>query len=222
MSMSHTSPTISFESPEGAVCYRLERAVYLNLTSRCSLRCRFCPKFHHLWTVDQYYLRLARSEEPDVSTLVRSAREAGACEERIFCGLGEPTMRLDTLVSVARTLQTDHIPLRLNTNGLGNLVHGRDITPELEGRIDHVSISLNAHNAALYERHCRPLLAGSYDAVVDFATRARDHVPRVTLTAIEGLEGVDIDACARTADRIGVEFRIRPMEATDGSAFRVR
>ncbi len=220
--MRNTSPTISFESSEGAVCYRLERAVYLNLTNRCSLRCQFCPKFHHLWTVGQSYLRLVRSEEPDVQTLVHAARVAGACDERIFCGLGEPTMRLDTLLSVARSLRQDRIPLRLNTNGLANLVHGRDITPALAGCIDHVSISLNAHNAALYERHCRPLLAGSYDAVLDFAARVRDHVPRVTLTAIDGLEGVDIGACARTADRIGVEFRVRPMEATDGSSFRPR
>ena len=34
-------------------------------------------------------------------------------------------------------------PVRINTNGHANLFLGRDVTPELAGRIDTISISLN-------------------------------------------------------------------------------
>jgi TatD family-associated radical SAM protein len=101
--------------------------------------------------------------------------------------------------------------VRLNTDGLANLVHGRDVTPDLEGSIDAVSISLNAQNEDLYNRHCRPPVAGAYAALLDFARHVREFVPSVTLTAIDGLEGVDIAACRHIAEDLGVAFRRREL-----------
>lgn len=207
---------------QGVVAYRIGPRVYLNLTSRCTLRCRFCPKFHRTWTVEDAYLRLALADEPRAEDVVSAARLQGACEEYVFCGLGEPTTRLDTLLEVASTLKKGGGRLRLNTDGLSRLVHDRDTVLQLAGLIDHVSISLNAQNEAVYRRWCRPRLPGSFAAVLAFAERCRDFVPRVTLTAIDGLDGVDIDACARIACDMGVDFRARPWGATGGRAFRVR
>ncbi len=213
----------AFSKPiRGVVAYRIGQRVYLNLTSRCSLRCRFCPKFHRTWTVEDAYLRLALADEPRAEDVVSAARLQGACEEYVFCGLGEPTTRLDTLLEVASTLKRGGGHLRLNTDGLARLVHGCDIALRLAGLIDHVSISLNAQNEAVYRRWCRPKLPGSFAAVLAFAERCRSFVPRVTLTAIDGLEGVDIKACAGIARDIGVEFRARPWGAPGGRAFRVR
>lgn len=212
-----------FSQPtRGVVAYRIGQGVYLNLTSRCTLRCQFCPKFHRTWTVEEAYLRLPLADEPTAADAVLAARREGACAEYVFCGLGEPTMRLDTLLEVASTLRKDGGRLRLNTDGLANLVHGRDTVLQLAGLIDHVSISLNAQNETLYRRLCRPRLGGSLAAVLAFAKRCRDFVPRVTLTAIEGLDGVDIGACATIARDMGVEFRARPWGVTGGRAFRVR
>lgn len=202
--------------------YRLRDAVYLNLTNRCTLRCRFCPKFHGLWTVGEARLRLRTADEPAAATVIQAARAEGPCTEYVFCGLGEPTTRWSTLLAVAAGLRAEGRPIRLNTDGLASLVQGRDVVPELAGLIDHVSISLNAADERAYEHLCRPSRAGSYAAMLAFAARARAFVPRVTLTAIAGLEGVDLDACARRARELGVAFRARPLESTDGRSFRVR
>ncbi len=202
--------------------YRLRDGVYLNLTNRCTLRCRFCPKFHGLWTVADARLRLRVIDEPSSTALVQAALEAGPCAEYVFCGLGEPTTRWPELLAVSAALRATGTPIRLNTDGLASLVHGRDVVPELKGLIDHVSISLNAADETTYERLCRPGRPGSYAAMLAFAARCRMYVPRVTLTAIEGLPGVDIDACARIAGDLRVGFRARPLESTDGRSFRVR
>ena len=209
-------------SSSAVVAYRLRDAVYLNLTNRCTLRCRFCPKFHGLWTVGEARLRLRTADEPSVATVIQAARAQGPCAEYVFCGLGEPTTRWPVLLAVAAALRAEGWPIRLNTDGLASLVHGRDVAPELAGLVDHVSISLNAADERTYVRLCRPSRAGSYAALLAFAARCRVFVPRVTLTAIAGLEGVDVDACARIARELNVAFRARPLESTDGGSFRVR
>ena len=102
--------------------------------------------------------------------------------------------------------------VRLNTDGLANRVYKSDVTPKMAGLIDSVSISLNAQNAEIYERHCEPSLEGSYEALLEFARLVKAHVPSVTLTAIDGLEGVDIPACEKIAEELGVQFRSRYMD----------
>jgi hypothetical protein len=54
-------------------------------------------------------------------------------------------------------------------------------------------------------------MPGAFQAVLDFAAHVRDFVPNVTLTAIDGLPGVDIPACREIAERLGVGFRRREL-----------
>jgi len=189
--------------------YDLRGSRYLNVTNRCTLRCAFCPKFNGSWTVADHDLRLHK--EPDAAELIAAAGDPGAFQEIVFCGLGEPTLRLYTVLEVGAELRRLGARVRLNTDGLANLVHGRDVTPDLEDSIDAISISLNAQNEDTYNRHCRPPLPGAFDAVLDFAMHAREFVPSVTLTAIDGLPGVDIPACRALAERLGVGFRRREL-----------
>lgn len=188
--------------------YTLRGNRYLNVTSRCTLRCAFCPKFNGSWIVQDHDLRL-RSDEPGVAELVAAAGDPREFNEVVFCGLGEPTLRLYTVLEAGAELRRRGARVRLNTDGLANLVHGRDITPDLEDSIDALSISLNAQNEDVYNRHCRPPLPGAYPALLEFAERAREFVPNVTLTAIDGLPDVDIPACRSIAERLGVGFRRR-------------
>lgn len=192
--------------------YTLRESRYLNVTSRCTLRCQFCPKFNDQWTVGGFPLRLLASQEPDAGQLIAAVGDPGQFDEVVFCGLGEPTLNLYTVLEAGAELRRRGARVRLNTDGLANLVHGRDVTPDLEDSIDAVSISLNAQNDEVYNRHCRPPMPGAFDAVVDFATRVREFVPDVTLTAIDGLPGVDIAACRAIADRLGVRFRRRELD----------
>jgi TatD DNase family protein len=188
--------------------YTLRGNRYLNVTNRCSLRCTFCPKFNDNWTVQDYALRLTR--EPTVDEMVEAVDNPPQYREVVFCGLGEPTLRLyDVLEAATRLRKLGARWIRINTDGLANLVHQRDVTPDLEKIIDSVSVSLNAQDAATYERHCRPMEPGSYEAMLDFVRRVREFVPDVSVSAIDGLEGVDIEACAALAARLGVRFRRR-------------
>ncbi|NOZ11428.1 MAG: radical SAM protein [Gammaproteobacteria bacterium] len=195
------------DSDAPIITYTLHNNLYLNITNRCSLRCRFCPKFNHQWDVQGYRLRLP--QDPDVSEILSDLGDLKGYREVVFCGLGEPSQRLDTLLSVASQVRAQGNKVRVNTDGLANLLYNQDITPQLEGRVDALSVSLNAQDATTYEYHCRPSLPRSYDAMLDFVGRARRYVPKITLTAIDGLDGVDIAACERIAEDLGVGFRRR-------------
>jgi len=190
--------------------YELHGNCYLNLTNRCTLRCRFCPKFNKDWVVKGYELRLP--SEPDAETLWQAIGDPARYREVVFCGYGEPTLRLDVMLTLARRIKSADGRTRLNTDGLANLVHGRDVTAELSDGIDAVSVSLNAQDAATYARQCRPPGPDAYPAMLDFVDHVRRHMPDVTVTAIDGLEGVDIPACHAIADRLGVKFRRRVLD----------
>jgi len=103
--------------------------------------------------------------------------------------------------------------VRINTDGLGNLVHGRNILPELAGLVDALSVSLNAPDAQTYARICPNRYgAASFAALLDFLREAPKHVPKVSATAV-ALPGLDLDAIRRLAVSIpGVSFRLRPYD----------
>lgn len=196
---------------EETLAYELHGNLYLNITYHCTLRCAFCPKFQGSWEVQNYDLLLTR--EPTADEVLAAVGDPCRYKEIVFCGLGEPTLRLDTLLAVADALKgmgAKH--LRINTDGLANLVHGRDVTPELARWVDSVSISLTAQDEATYDRHTRSKRPGAYQGMLDFARAAKAAGIAVTLTAINGLEGVDIAACENIARGLGVKFRQRELD----------
>ena len=193
------------------IAYRLHGNVYLNITSRCTLRCRFCPKFNRAWEVRGYLLRLR--QEPAVPAILDAVGDPLHDREVVFCGLGEPTLRLETLLESAAALRARGARrIRVNTDGLANWRAGRDVTPVLAQHVDALSISLNAQNEALYDRHCRPPATGAWPELLEFVLCAREHIADITLTAIDGLPGVDIDACEDLANRFNVKFRRRVLD----------
>lgn len=189
-----------------AVSYPWDGKLHLNITNRCTLRCRFCPRSAKQWMRFGHNLALRR--EPDVGDIMEAAGDPRAYDEVVFSGLGEPSLRLYHALEAGRQLRRRGGRVRMVTNGLANLVYRRDVTPDLEGNIDALSVSFIAQNEATYNRHCCPRGRGSYDAMMDFVERARDFVPEVEITAIE-LPGVDLDACGRIAADLGVGFRAR-------------
>ena len=193
--------------------YTLHGNRYLNITTACTLRCAFCPKFNKVWEVQGYDLKLGNKEGPSVQSIIEAVGDPTEFNEIVFCGLGESTLRWNVVLEVARQLKSKGAKtIRLNTDGLANLVHERDVTPEMKGLIDALSISMNAQNEEIYNKHCRPKKEGAYQAMLDFALRSSKYVPNVSLTAIDGLEGVDIDACETMAKELGVNFRRRELD----------
>ena len=168
------------EARRKRLAYPIRDSLYVNLTNRCTLACRFCGKFTD-FTVRGHYLKLGR--DPAVAELRAAIADAHPerYREVVFCGYGEPTLRLDALLLLGRELKAARPPLRLNTDGLANLVYGRDITPDLAGIIDRVSVSLNAPDAETYARACPSRFGtAAYGAVKEFIRAARRHIPEVT------------------------------------------
>ena len=135
--------------------------------------------------------------------------------EIVFCGYGEPTYRIDDIVWLVDQLKERFgeklPPVRINTNGHANLIQGRDVIPDLKGRIDTLSISLNANNAAEYVALCHPVQGeAAYQAMLDFAQEAKDYVPHVVFTVVDnGTAPEEIEESRRIAERLGVRLRVR-------------
>lgn len=188
------------------IAYKISNSLYLNITNRCTNRCVFCAKFTD-FIVKGHELRLDR--EPTYDEIIAAIEEPVGYDEVVFCGFGEPLLRLDVIIQVARWLKSKGVRVRVNTDGLANLVHERNILPELAGLVDAMSISLNAADALTYQRICRsPYGNVSFQAVKDFIVLAKSTIPDITATAVN-YPGVDIPACEQTAKGLGVEFRAR-------------
>lgn len=191
------------------ISYQIGDTLYLSITDRCTLECAFCPKTLGDMTVKGYDLSF--NHRPDAAEIIAAIDDPSRYEEVVFCGYGEPTLRLNVLLEVAREIKARGGRVRVNTDGLGNLVHKQDILPQLGECVDALSVSLNAQNQEVYDLHCRPNLPGSYQAVVAFLREAPRYVRDVTATAIDGLQGVDIPACEALARKLGVRFRRRTL-----------
>ncbi len=190
--------------------YQIENNLYINLTDRCTLACQFCPKHNGSTEVKGYDLAL--EVKPPAQQIIDLIGDPGRYDCIVFCGYGEPTLRLKPLLEIAHWIKNNGGKTRLNTDGLGNLVNKRNILPELSECIDALSISLNAQNEEVYKRHCQPALKGSYAAMLEFVALAPDYISDVSASAINGLEGVDINACRQLAEQRGVRFKQRELD----------
>ena len=190
--------------------YTIGNSLYLNITDRCTLACRFCPKHNGSKRVHDHDLTL--EQRPSAEEIIASLEDPARYDQVVFCGFGEPTLRLKVLLAVASDIKQRGGRVRVNTDGLANRVHKRNVLPEMAGCVDALSISLNAQNAELYDRHCQPALPDSFAAMLDFVALAPRYIRDVTASAIDGLEGVDIDACRQLAEERGVKFRRRVLD----------
>ena len=141
--------------------------------------------------------------------------DPGHYSEVVFCGFGEPTENLGVLLAGAAYIKEHwHLPVRINTNGLGSLVNGTDIAPKLAGLVDTVSISLNTPNAEEYHRLVRSRFGEkSFDAMLDFARECTQYVPHVVMTTVDTkITKEEEEQCRKICKDLGVTYRVRPWE----------
>lgn len=191
--------------------YDIRQSRYLNITGRCTLACSFCPKNNGSKQLHQY--QLALDHQPQATEIIPLLGDVSQFSEYVFCGYGEPTLNLPTLLAVAKEIKQRGGRVRVNTDGLGNLFHRRNILPELSECVDALSVSLNAQNETLYQQHCRPKLKGSWQAVNAFIQDAPHYIAEVQVSAIDGLDGVDIHACQALVEAAGCQFKYRKLGA---------
>ena len=186
--------------------YRYGASLYLNITNLCPNRCEFCVR-NEVDGLGGEVLWL--DHEPDVEEVVQAVENAGNYDEVVFCGYGEPLERPETVLEIARVLKKRNIRLRINTNGLSDLINSRHVLPELQGWIDAISISLNAENAEKYDAICHSDFGlAAWPAIIEFTKEAKLYIPDVTLSVV-GFAGVDIEACGSISHSLGVKFRVR-------------
>lgn len=196
------------------IAYRGKGNIYLNITDRCSCSCSFCLAE---FTDEVFGYDLTLHAEPEVDEIEQAIELAfldGPADEVVFCGLGEPTMRLDDVLAVTEWLRLRRIPSRLVTNGHGELLNpDRDVAAELaRAGLGAVTVSLNAADPATYDELCRPTFSKAYRAVIRFAQRCVEEGIVTTMTALEQ-RGVDIADCEALARALGAEFRVRHLVA---------
>jgi len=198
----------------GSVVYRYSprpHRIYLNITNRCSNSCRFCVR-NSSPGFSGYRLWLDREPTDDEIWTACQDEVKVSDAEAVWCGFGEPTTRLDTVLGLTRRIKQSYpdLKVRLDTDGLANLRNpDRKVAEELsDAGIDYVSISLNAETQEKYEQLCRPSLPGSYQGVLDFARACRKHISKVRLTVVN-LEGIDVNKCREIAEDLGCDFEVR-------------
>lgn len=186
--------------------YQIGQSLYINVTNRCNADCIFCDRKGEA-VINGYSLKMTKAQEPDADTYINEIGDPTRFKEIVFCGYGEPTIRWDVVKQVAKYIKDKGGKTRMNTDGHGSFINKRDITPELAGLIDTVSISLNSTDPDQYAKLMR-VDKSLHDEMIKFAKSAKNYTHVVM--SIVGLNEVDKESAKKfVTEIIGVDFRER-------------
>ena len=195
------------------ITYLVSKGIYVNITNRCPCDCIFCIRNHqdHVYKSDTLWL----DREPTVQEICDSIDtwNLQEYEEVVFCGFGEPTERIYDLLEVAKYIKSkSDIKIRINTNGLADLIWNESTASKLKGLIDSVSVSLNATNKEDYCDVVRPKFGvESFDAMLKFTKDCTEYVPEVMMTVVDVVTTKEEqEICRKICESVGATFRVRP------------
>lgn len=194
--------------------YLLDGKIYINLTNNCTNDCVFCIRSIKEDVVGaNLFLNTENVQAEDVIAQLEAMKDK-LSPEIIFCGYGEPMLKLDVLKQVAKYIKEKYPQtiLRVNTNGHANLVYKRNVLPELKGLIDKFSISLNGETEEVYNELSKPHIENAYTAVKEFIKEAVKEGFDTTATIVTGYKNykVDMQKCIEITKDLGANFRERP------------
>ncbi len=196
------------------ILYEIDDKLYLNLTNKCPCDCIFCIRNNGegVYGSDSLWLE----KEPTAAQTIEelSLKDLDSYSEIIYCGYGEPLEALDVLIEVSKYLRSvTKTPIRLNTNGLSDLIHGKPTAELLAGLIDIISISLNAGSVSEYLRISQPCFGKpSFDAMLKFAEDCKKYIPRVMFSVVDVISEEQIELCKNISEKMGIELRIRKLD----------
>lgn len=192
--------------PPLSFTYQIGQSLYINVTNRCNADCVFCDRKGEA-VINGYNLKMKKSEEPDAQVYINEIGDPKKYKEIVFCGYGEPTIRWDVVKDIAKYVKDNGGKTRMNTDGHGSYINKHDITPELAGLIDTVSISLNSTDPEQYAKLMR-IDPSMHQEMIDFAKRAKNYTHVVL--SIVGISEVDSEAAKKfVIEEVGVDFRER-------------
>ncbi len=196
------------------IVYKVKDGLYVNMTNRCPCACSFCIRTHGdgAYGSNPLWLEREPTKEEVLEAIVNARVEN--FKELVFCGYGEPTERIDELIEISQEIKKlyPNLKIRVNTNGLADLIAGQSVASRFEGCVDELSISLNASNAEDYFELCKPRFGlCSYEAMLKFAKDAMKYVPSVVLTVVktESMSDEKIVECKDVCDKLGLMLRVR-------------
>lgn len=194
------------------ITYEVEGKLYLNITNKCPCNCTFCIRNNGdgAYGSDPLWLE----HQPTADEVIEAVKKCdlGKYPEVIFCGYGEPTCELEVLKETAKYIRTvSDIPIRINTNGLSDLINKRDTAAEFAGIADTISISLNASESEAYNAATRPSFKDKncFEEMLSFASRVKNYVPNTILTVVDVIGEEEIEKSRKIAESIGVKLRVR-------------
>jgi len=200
---------------KASLAYLIGNTMYINVTNLCTNNCVFCIRNIENAIADANLW--LESENITAQDIICELKEKSPekRDEIVFCGYGEPLIKLDIVKEVAKFIKDNYpdVPVRVNTNGHANLIHKRNVVPVLAGLIDSVSVSLNAENAELYGKisGCTYNSELAFDAVKEFIGSCAKNGIDTTATIVTGFEDyiVDVDKCRVITESLGAKFRVR-------------
>lgn len=196
------------------ITYVIGDSLYVNLTNRCTNACTFCIRNNGDEVSGSGSLWLER--EPTVNETIADIlnHKLNNFSQLVFCGYGEPLMRLDDLVEISKAVkkQYPNLPVRVNTNGQAELMYYKGVAEKLSGAVDIISISLNSKNAEEYQKICNSIYGlDAFPSLLSFAADCKKYIPTVILTLVDVIPPEDIEECRKIVKELGVEFRVRQM-----------
>ena len=199
------------ETP-ASIVYEYGVGLYINLTNQCPNNCDFCLRKNSSGSVYAENLWY-RDKEPTKEKIWAelAKRELNQYAEIVFCGYGEPACRWDDMMWLCDKLRKhgSHF-IRINTNGLADLIVGRPVASELDGRVDAVSVSLNASTAKKYDKLCHSKFGlDAFPAILRFTAGAVLNVPHVRMTVVSTMPKEEIEVCKQVCESVGADFHVR-------------
>ena len=197
------------------ILYEVHNGLYVNMTNKCPCACTFCLRQDRDEMNHSGSLWLEREPSVDEVKAEFEKFDMDKYEEVVFCGFGEPTERLYDLLEVAGFVKEKYKkPTRINTNGLSDLIWQKDTAPDFENKIDVVSISLNTPSKERYFELTRNKFGiDSFDAMLNFAKNVKHYVKKVVMTTVSTtLTHDEEEECRKICEKLGVTYRIRPLE----------
>lgn len=193
------------------ITYIINNKLYINPTNKCNLHCSFCEReTTQNFMVKGYWVWVKK--DPTVEDIIKEIPNPSMYDEIVFCGYGEPTLRIDVIKEVSKYIKSkSQTKVRVDTNGLFLAFGKKESLEELKGLVDTFSVSLNAPDEETYNKICRPPYKNAFSLLIEFIKLVKDMGFEVIASAV-AYEGIGIDSTEKLANSLGVKFRKREYE----------
>jgi len=196
-----------------SIVYKYKNNLYINITNRCPVICSYCIKIRWRKLFRGYNLGL--DKEPSFkeicNLLEKKLITQNNIKEIVFCGYGEPLMRWKLVKKIALWIKTkfpNKFKIRVNTSGLSNAWYKTNICFHLKYVINSISVSLNAHNEAVYLKLHKTKIKNPFNKIIEFVKQAKKYIKEVSITTINH-PMIDVDKVRDIAKQLGVKFKMR-------------